>query len=274
LNHPLLEGLASTDRAARVEACRAAPEDPAATLLAPALGRSLGDSDKAVARAASDALVAIGRSVGGVDAVLKDALAAPDAESRWTAAFTAARLEPPGPRLLPALVEALSCDDGDIRWAAARILVDMSRLHGEVVPLLIGLARSDPQPGVRRMSIHTLRKLVGTHPEIDDALLGATDDEATPVRRAALTALAGIPEPTDALLARLTTILTHDADASSQRLAALALGELGERRGDLPEPAGRALANAVGAAADADLRRAAERARRRLGHTSCAEEKL
>ncbi|MDH3687749.1 MAG: HEAT repeat domain-containing protein [Myxococcales bacterium] len=274
MSHPLLDRLASTDPKARVDACRAAPEDPAATLLAPALGRALGDPDKAVARAASDALVTIGRSVGGVDAVLKEALAAPDSASRWGAAFTAARLEPPEPRLLPALVEAFSCDDGDIRWTAARILVDMSRLHGEVVPLLIGLARTDPQPGVRRMSIHTLRKLVGTHPGIDDALLGATDDEETPVRRAALTALAGIPEPSDALLARLTTILTHDADAASQRLAALALGELGERRGDLPDSAARALANAVGAVADGDLRRAAERARRRVGHTPCAEENL
>lgn len=274
MSHPLLDQLASADPVARLAACRAAASDPAAVLLAPALGRSLGDPDKSVSRAASDSLVEIARTAGGIEDVLRDGLRAEDATCRWGAAFTAARVGPPDPRLLPPLVDALASEDGDVRWAAARILVDMSRLHGEVTPLLIGLARTDLRPGVRRMSVHTLRKLVGTGAGIDEALLGATRDDETAVRRAALTALAGIPEPSSALLARLTTILEEDADAPSRRLAALALGELGKRLDGLPEPASRALAGAAGETSDRDLRRAAVRAQTRLRHTPGAEECL
>lgn len=271
MSHPLLDRLSSEDPAERLAACREAVTDPAAALLAPALGRALGDREKAVARAASDSLVEIGRATGGVEEVLREALGADDGIRRWGAALTAARVAPPGPRLLPVLVDALADDDGDVRWASARILVDMGRRHGEVVPLLIGLARTDPRPGVRRMAVHAMRKLAGAGAGIDEALLAATADDETAVRRATLTALAGLPEPSDAILARLTSILGDDADAASRRLAALALGELGRRRGGLPTPASRALAQAARTDSDGDLRRAARRARNRLGETRSAE---
>jgi hypothetical protein len=266
VTHALLERLASADPAERLAACREAVADPHSALLAPALGRALGDPEKTVARAASDSLVAIGRATGGIDDVLREALGAEDEVRRRGAALTAARVAPPGPRLLPALVDALAADDGDVRWASARVLVDMARLHGEVVPLLVGLAHTDARPGVRRMAVHTLRKLAGAGAGIDEALLAAAGDDDAAVRRAALTALAGLLEPSDAVFARLTAILGSDADAASRRLAALALGELGERRGGLPAPAARALAGAVRTDADDDLRRAALRAHERLGN--------
>lgn len=65
MTHPVAQGLASADPAARRAACAAAAEDPAGVLLAGALGAALGDPDKGVARAASDALVAIARRSGG-----------------------------------------------------------------------------------------------------------------------------------------------------------------------------------------------------------------
>jgi len=274
LSHPILGRLASVDPAERLAACREAAADPAAALLASALGRALGDPEKAVARAASDALVEIGRATGGIEDVLRDALGAKDGMRRWGAARTAAQLGPPGPRLLPVLVDALAADDGDVRWASARILVDIGLRHGEVVPLLIGLARTDARPGVRRMAVHSLRKLAGAGAGIDEALLVATEDDEAAVRRAALTALAGLPEPSDAVLDRLTTILRDDADAASRRLAALALGELGEKRGSLPPPASCALAGALRTGTDDDLRRAALRARDRLGEARPPEECL
>src|SRR4030095_7747413 len=66
VTHPIAAQLASPDPEARRAACVAAPDDPSAVLLAGALAAVLGDPVKAVARAASDALVAIGRRSGGV----------------------------------------------------------------------------------------------------------------------------------------------------------------------------------------------------------------
>lgn len=264
MTHPLLEQLASGDPQARCEACRAAAADPAGALLAPALGRVLGDPEKAVMRAASDALVEIGRRAGAIDDVLREALRADDPARRWGAAYTFARVEAPAPRLLPALVEALASDDGDVRWAAARILVDMGRLHGEVLPLLTGLVQSDPRPGVRRMAIHTLRKLAADADCVAEALLAAAGDDAVAVRRAALTAISGLIDPPQTVMDRLVSILEDDPDPASRRLAALALGELGARTG-LGDPVRRELATAARSGRDADLKRAAASARRRAG---------
>src|SRR5262245_4963500 len=100
--HPLLERLASADPGERRAACLAAADDPSGVLLADGLAGMLGDPVKAVVRAASDALVAIARRAGGVDEALRRALHGDEPLLRWGAALTTARLEPPGPRLLPA----------------------------------------------------------------------------------------------------------------------------------------------------------------------------
>jgi HEAT repeat protein len=265
VTHPILERLASDDAGARRDACAAAAEDPAAALLAPALGTALGDPSKAVARAASDALVAIARRSGGVDDVLRAALHSDSAAARWGAAFTLARIEPPAPRLLPALVEALGSDDGDVRWAAARILVDLGRLHGEVLALLVGLARTGERPVLRRMAAYALRTLAPDRPEAARVLLEATRDADLQVRRAAFTALAALEAPPPEVGARLVEALRGDPDPGSRRLAALALGELGAANPRALPPAARdGLRAALGASEDADLRRAAERSLRKL----------
>jgi HEAT repeat protein len=265
VSHPILGRLASPDAETRRAACAAAAEDPAATLLAPALGRALGDPSKAVARAASDALAAIARRAGGVDDVLRAALHGDCPVARWGAAYTLARLEPPGPRLLPALVEALASPDGDVRWAASRILVDVGRLHGEVLPLLVGLVRSGERPVVRRMAAYALRTLAPDRPEAARVLLEASADADLPLRRAALTALASLEAPPPEIGGRLLEVLERDDDAASRRLAALALGELGAAApGCVPARAPEALRAALRETADADLRRAAERSLRKL----------
>jgi HEAT repeat protein len=265
VSHPILARLASPDPEARRSACGDAAADPAAALLAPALARALGDPSKAVARAASDALVAVARQAGGVDDALRAALHSDSPAARWGAAFTLARLEPPGPRLLPALVEALASEDGDIRWAAARILVDAGRLHGEVLALLVGLVRTSDSAAVRRMATFALRSLAPDRPEAARVLLEATGDADLRVRRAAFTALAALEAPPREVPARLVGALRSDPDAATRRLAALALGELGAADpAALPAEAREALRAACSAPGDADLRRAAERSLRRL----------
>src|SRR5690606_36589439 len=143
VSHPLLERLASEAAAERAAACRTIADDPAGALLAEALVAALGDAERAVARAALDELVALARRSDGIVPLLRAALrAAPGARGaaaepaararRVHAALALARLEPPDPGLLPALVEALGARAGDLRWSAARVLVELGRLHPEV----------------------------------------------------------------------------------------------------------------------------------------------
>jgi len=264
VSHPIVERLRHADPEERRAACLAARSDPAAALLAEALGDALGDPVKAVARAASDALVEIGRRERQVDAVLRDALRSDCPRRRFTAAYTSVRLQPPTPGLLPALLEALGNADGDVRWAAARILVDLGRLHGEVLGVLVGLLKGGDDPVVRRMAAFCLRELAPDRPESASVLLAATRDADLHVRRAAVSALAGLVDPPPEVGVRLLEVLTQDPDAAARRIAAVALGELGAATPNcLPVGASDCL-RAVAADPALDLRRAAEGALSRL----------
>jgi len=233
-------------------------------VLLDALAGALGDPVRAVSRAASDALVALAPSVEGAEAVVRRALRGDTPEQRWGAAFTHARLAPPAPVLLPPLVEALGAPDGHVRWAAARLLVDTGRVVGEVLPLLLGLARTDSRPAARRMAAHCLRQLAPDRPEAARVLLAATRDEDRRVRRASFAALTALLDPLPEVLERLVEALRGDADPASRRIAAVGLGVLGERDpAVLPGDAIPVLRDALDDGDD-DLRRAALRALARV----------
>jgi hypothetical protein len=237
MGHPLLARLASPDAQTRRAACREAAEDASAILLVDALVTALGDPDRAVARLASDALTHIARRGGGrddVDRALRRALHAGDAALRFGAAFTSARLEPPAPRLLPALVEALGLPDGDRRWAAAKLLVETGRLHGEVLLVVLGLLREATSPVVRRMATYCLRELAPDRPEALRALLAASRDADAALRRASYTALAVLLDSPPEAAARLHEAAESDADPAARRIAFRALEQLRQA------PAGRA----------------------------------
>jgi hypothetical protein len=266
VSHPILARLAHPDPALRRAACRAAAADPAATLLADALVRALGDPERAVARAASDALAAVARRDRAVLALVRRALDDPGPARRFAALETLARLEPPAAKWLPILVEALASDEGEVRWSAARLLVAAGRLLGEVLPLLLGLVRSDDRPCVRRMASFALRELAPELPAAAGALVAASRDPAPAVRRAALTALAALVDPPPEVAARLAEAVRTDGDPIARRLAAFALGELAAGDpGRLPGPVLEVLREAGRAADDPELRRAAGESLERLG---------
>lgn len=265
MSHPIVERLASVDPEERRAACLEAAGDPAAALLIDALVGALGDPDWSVVRAASDALAEIGRTAPEADATVRRALASDHAPTRWGAAITSARLAPPGPRLLPPLAEALAAPDGHVRWAATRTLVQTGRTNGEVLPLLLGLARASESRIVRRMAIHGLRALAPEEPAAARALVEATRDGDIRVRRASLAALAAVLDPAPFVVARLAEVLDGETDPPSRRIAAVALGELGAATpGALPESAVSLLERVRESADDPDLRRGAERALRRI----------
>ena len=263
MSHPLVERLRSRDPAERRDACLDAAEDPAAVLLVEALVAALGDPVRAVWRAAADALASIGRRDAGVLAALRGALASGEPRTRRVAALVGARLAPREMRLLPPLVEALGSQDGYLRWGAARALVELSRAQGEVHPLLLHVAHSDPDAVSRRMAAFCLRDVEPADPRTAAALLAASRDAVVAVRRAALSALASLLEPPRDVEERLREALGSDADGACRRIAAAVLGGLGASD---PAFVGRetraALALARDASPDPDLRRAAERALR------------
>jgi len=252
VSHPLIERLRSAPPDERAAACRAAVEDPSAIFLLDALGAALGDPVPAVARAASDALVQLARSIDGVGDVVRRALRSDAASQRWHAALTSARIEPPTPRLLPAIVEALASNESDVRWTAARLLVDAGRVLPEALPLAIGLVTSAESAEVRRMATHCVRALGPERPESERALLVASRDPDRSVRCAALTALAGLSDPSRRVFDRLVEVIADPRDAALRRLAVHALAALARAHPDELTQASRAALRKI-AAADPDL---------------------
>lgn len=261
MSHPVLDGLASADAEERRAACLTATEDPAAVLLLDALARALGDRERRVAQAASDSLAKLATTCPEVNAVVRSALRGETAGQRWFAAFTYSRIEPVGPRLLPALIEALGSEAGDVRWAAARLLVNTGRVYGEVLPLALGLARTDPNPAVRCMALYCLRELAPDEPKCAQAVVEATRDSDCDVRRAALTSLASFTCAPTAMFDRLVEVTRDASDPASQRIATFALGALGARSQiALPETAVASLELQAADSPRNDLRTAARRA--------------
>jgi len=256
VSHPLVERMKNSDPEERLRACREAPEDPAAVLFAEALAHALGDPVKAVAGAASDALAALARD-HDVTEVLHAALHGGEPLRSLWAALTLARLEPPGLRSLPALVEGLGLPDGKLRWRAARTLVQCGRLHGEVLPLVLGLSRRDERPVVRRMARHCLRELARDDPSAARALLDGTRDPDVLARRAAYAALTSLVDPPPEVLDALGKALSAEPDAACRRIASVALGAIGTAA---PDPVLAALRRASEDPDDPALRRGATRA--------------
>lgn len=230
MTHPVVARLRDPDPAVRREACRAAADDPSAVLLIDDLGVALADSNSSVWRAASDALAKLAPDHREVAELLRRGLRGDDPRLRFGAALTKARLAPPEPGLLPALVEALASNDPDVRWTAARILVDLGRLHQEALPVAVALARTDPSPEVRRMALFCLRELAPDDPVTVDTLLESSRDADLLVRRAALTSMAGLQAPPPKIAERLAQAVEAEPDAATRRLAAAALAVGGGRK--------------------------------------------
>ncbi len=261
MSHPVITGLASNNAEERRDACVAAADDPTAVLLLTALAGALGDPEKRVARAASDSLAKLALTCPEVVEVVRAALRGDDPRQRWFAAFTCSRIEPVGPRLLPALVEALGSEAGDIRWAAARLLVNTGRSYGEVLPLILGLAQTDANPMLRCMALYCLRELAPDEASCAQVIVAATRDPDRTVRHAALTALASLSEAPQTVIDRLVEVTGDTTDPASQRIATFALGALGSRPPiELPANAIAALRRQATESVHAELRTAAQRA--------------
>lgn len=177
------------DASVRARACREVAEDPSAVLLLDALAAALEDADRRVRRAACDSLVALAARHDEVQTVVRRSLRGTHPDARRAALDVTRRLGPPEPGWLPVIVEALGSDHGDERWTAARLLVDLGRLHGETRGVASGLARTHERPGVRRMALFCAVELAPDDPATRALLEESTTDPDPEVRRAAQLAL-------------------------------------------------------------------------------------
>ena len=224
-----------------------------------ALAECLGHDRKLVQRRAAEAFAELDRRGTPVHAVLTASLGSAAARQRWGAAYALSLLGPPPPETLPVLLETLGQDDGDVRWAAARIVVRMRDAPG-LVRTLADLAARGTGPQ-RKMALYCLRDLDAMAADAERIAVAALGDPDVGVRLAALSTLPAVAIDRAAAARRAASSL-DDPDAGVRRAAAAALGKLGVES----EEAVTAL-RAVLPSADPSLRRAAAAALRRLGHS-------
>lgn len=221
-----------------------------------ALCACLGSEPKALQRRAAEACAALHRRGVVVTEMLLAALQAGGRQQRWGAAYALSRLGAAPPQVLPVLLECLGVDDGDLRWAAADILVHMDPVPERLDALRDLLAAGNAAQ--RKMAAYCLRDIETRSAAIEQALCAALHDAEPGVRMAALSSLARL-SVARAPLAQQVAAMLNDPDTGVQRAAAVVLGTLGE-------PSAPVLAALRDAAASTDpsLQRAAARSLRRL----------
>lgn len=186
----------------------------------------LGSTDRSTQRLACTALAERLREHPRLREALLSTVREGTPLARFAAAFVLFGGERPTLRLLPALLDALELEDGDIRWQATHMLATLGRMQGEVFPVVVHEARNAPSPLRRRMALYTLRELAPEREETAAACADALQDPVAEVRRAALTCfgkLSGIGRDT---LDRVLGIATDHPDPRMQSLAAVALPNL------------------------------------------------
>jgi HEAT repeat protein len=229
-----------------------------------ALFERLGSSDRPTQRDACDeALGLLERDAALLDR-FNELLRHGNPRARFSAAYVLFHARTPSLRILPALLDALDLEDGDVRWAATHMLTVLGRLQPEVLPVLLHEALHADSSRRRRMGIYALRELAPERPEALEAVLQALDAEDPELRRAALSSLAKLREPTRDALDRVLRVLTRDADPRMRRIAAVLVPDLLRHHPDAG-PEGRAALEAAAGASDPALARTAAASLARLG---------
>lgn len=216
----------------------------------------LGHERKAIQRPAAEAAAALARRGVPVRGALYAALAEEPFRRRWGVAYALARLGDPPAAILPVLLEALGCDDGDIRWASAAIALGLADREA-VLSALSTLLRAG-NPAQRKMALYCLRDLEVRTPGVEAAATGALDDADAGVRLAAVSSLPRLACDRSAVAIRLLATLERGTD-QERRAAGAALGTLGERSAEV-----LAALEVAAASGDQGLRRASARSLRLL----------
>lgn len=179
--------------------------------------------DKAVRRRAADSLVGALATGDIHEDSLRLSLASPSREVRWGVAFALRTSERRDSALLEAWMEALGDGDGDVRWAAAAIVIEAARVEESLRASLLVLAASGG-PVSRKMALFCL--CAGG---VRDAspFVAALSDEDPFVRLAALTSLGRLGERGNGVLAAIAAVGSGDPEPRVRRAAVAILERLG-----------------------------------------------
>ena len=159
---------------------------------------------------------------------------------------------------LETLVEALGVADGDLRWAAADLLVRSACIDREAALSRLLDAASSGNDVQRKMALYCLRDAGVRHPAVLDAAERALAEANTDLRLAGLSALARLHGDRSAASARIVRLLL-DGDERVRRAAAGTLGKMGDGSPEVLAALRRVLDSE-----DGSLRRAAATALRAL----------
>lgn len=257
--------LSASDAQTRLSAIARIAEAPDAALdqaALDALVRCVGSDSKAVQRRAADAIARFAIRDARITGLLYMLLNQDDQRARWGAAYTLGLVDDAlDLRALPALLEALSAGDGDVRWAAAELMVRLGEENREQVRgQLLGLAREGSLNG-RKMALYCLRDLGDGGEEILALAENVCADRHTLLKLAALSLVSRMPDHGDRAASIARRLLETDPDPGVRRSAAVALGHIGNRSDGVLA----ALRRASVSEADLFLKRSAQRALKRLG---------
>jgi HEAT repeat protein len=255
------------DVEARLAAIREVVENPQSALpehVLDALIRCVGANRKAIQRRAAEALAAVASHDARVVEKLRATLSHAGARMRWGVAYALGLVTLGGAldlAAMPNLIEALSTNDGDVRWAAAELVVRLGKEHREAVShQLIALARG-VDPNARKMALYCLRDVGGPREELLAVAEACCADHHSIVKMAALSLLTRIGDAGERGTNLAIHLMQNDPDAGVRRCAAVALGHLGNHSALVTD----ALVRAAKIDGDVSMQRAANGALTRLG---------
>jgi HEAT repeat protein len=230
-NDRLVTALHSAALEERMAALVSIIEHPGQRLAAEAIDAitgCLGADSKPVRRRAADALAALARCDPAIVTAIRPYLQSANRRIRFGAAYALGAVGDDALTLdaAAALCEALGNSDGDLRWAAAELIVRLGRAHPkEIREELLALVRS-ANPVARKMALYCLRDLGVQGIKVLDAVAAAIRDGDAHVRLAALALLSASFASHDAAASLILERLDSDRDVGVRRAAAVALGTL------------------------------------------------
>lgn len=232
--------------------------DPVGDLL-----ERLGSTERALQRAARDEASARLKREPGFRETLYRLLSEGSPRARFSAAQVIFQQDRPTLRLLPALLDLLELEDGDLRWTTANMLATLGRMHGEVYPVVLHESLRAEAPQRRRMALYVLRELAPERTETKDAFLSALKDRDSRVRCAALSSLAKLTDPDHACLDEALELARSGRDPTLQRIAVVVLPDLVAHHPEARD-AVATLFGELGSSNDPSLARTAQAAADRL----------
>jgi HEAT repeat protein len=224
--------------------------------------RSLGANRKIIQRQAAEALAAAAPTHPHIVDAVRLALAHPESRTRWGAAYALGLIDDAlDLRAIPALLEALASSDGDIRWAAAELVVRLGKNDRETIGnQLLALSR-EGNLNARKMALYCLRDIGGNPQELLAAAEQCCAESHSLLKMAALSLISHLDNAGERAADLAIRLLTSDSDEGVRRCAAVALGHIGDRSPRVIE----ALQTAANNNGDVYMMRAAHAALMRLG---------